>query len=282
MVYDLGIDNNGSDPMSRRRSRSEQRNKNFPRFELGAYSASVMTSTDRIHFLPLESNPDVFNTVTHSLGATNLEWHDVISLDEPDLLALIPRPILAIAVIFSMTGHLEAAMRESEALRSQETIIDGADDLIWFKQTIHNACGTYAILHAVSNGLSRDLVDPSSDFGTLIARCKSLNSQGRCRALEESAELRAAHEKAAVQGDTAPPESAEDEVDYHYICLAPSTTSRRVYELDGSKKGPIDTGVILGDGEDMLSAHVVHLLKDYITRDEGNAYFNFMALVSNQ
>ena len=36
-----------------------------------------MTDPARISYSPLESNPDVFNTVTHSLGANNFEWHDV-------------------------------------------------------------------------------------------------------------------------------------------------------------------------------------------------------------
>ncbi|KAL1739058.1 hypothetical protein HDZ31DRAFT_50003, partial [Schizophyllum fasciatum] len=156
------------------------------------------------------------------------------------------------------------------------------DDLIWYRQTIHNACGTYAILHAVSNGAARSLVDPRSALGALIARCRALGVDDRPRALEESAELRAAHEKAAAEGDTAPPASAEDEVDYHYIAFVPSATTRRVYELDGDQSGPIDMGVTLEEGEDMMSERVVRAMKEYISRDGDNPYFTLMALVQRQ
>ncbi|KAL1722252.1 peptidase C12, ubiquitin carboxyl-terminal hydrolase [Schizophyllum commune] len=241
-----------------------------------------MTDPARISYIPLESNPDVFNTVTHTLGATNLEWHDVLSLDEPDLLALVPRPVLALALIFPTNDRYEAAKREIESRREPYTGTGEAEDLIWYKQTIYNACGTYAILHAVSNGAARGLVDPKSAFGELIARCKALDAKDRPRALEESVELRAAHEKAAVQGDTAAPANAADEVDYHYTAFAPSRTTHRVYELDGDKKGPLDTGLTLGDDGDMLSPAIVDLIKGYIARDGISPYFGLIALVQRQ
>lgn len=34
---------------------------------------------------------------------------------------------------------------------------------MWYKQTINNACGLYGILHAISNGDSRDFVG-KNDF----------------------------------------------------------------------------------------------------------------------
>lgn len=33
---------------------------------------------------------------------------------------------------------------------------ESGQEVLWFKQTIHNACGLYAILHAVTNGEPRE------------------------------------------------------------------------------------------------------------------------------
>jgi ubiquitin carboxyl-terminal hydrolase L3 len=46
----------------------------------------------RKHYIPLESNPDVFNELSHKLGLDErLEFVDVLSLNDPDLLAFVPR-----------------------------------------------------------------------------------------------------------------------------------------------------------------------------------------------
>ena len=60
------------------------------------------------HYIPLESNPAVFTSLIHTLGVSPaLSFQDVYSLDDPDLLACIPRPVLALILVFpSATGEL--------------------------------------------------------------------------------------------------------------------------------------------------------------------------------
>jgi hypothetical protein len=49
------------------------------------------------HFLPLESNPAVFNELIHLLGAEDeIAFEDVLTLDDPEL---IPRPALAVVLV---------------------------------------------------------------------------------------------------------------------------------------------------------------------------------------
>jgi ubiquitin carboxyl-terminal hydrolase L3 len=103
-----------------------------------------------------------------------------------------------------------------------------------------------------------------------------LNPHERALALEASKELEAAHANAAQLGDTAPG-SAEDEVDFHYVCFIKSR-SGRLYELDGVKKGPIDRGVAPQD-EDLLGPAGLKLVKEYMQREgSGNLNFSLMAL----
>lgn len=108
----------------------------------------------RKHLIPLESNPEVFNNLIGLLGAPpSLSFQDVWSLDD---LESIPRPVLALILVFPTDDDYEK--------RRETYFRDSKDDkdVIWFKQTINNACGLYAILHAVANSAARDMLGKSS------------------------------------------------------------------------------------------------------------------------
>jgi len=114
----------------------------------------------RKHFIPLESNPDVFNELIHRLGASkNLRFEDVYTLDDPHLL---PRPALAAILVIPTTTKFEAKKAALESSRADYAGRGPDEPVVWFKQTINNACGLYAILHALSNGRARELVGKSS------------------------------------------------------------------------------------------------------------------------
>lgn len=52
-------------------------------------------------FVALENNPTVMSNLAHKLGlSTNLNFHDVYSLTDPDLLAIAPRPAQALLFIY--------------------------------------------------------------------------------------------------------------------------------------------------------------------------------------
>jgi ubiquitin carboxyl-terminal hydrolase L3 len=96
-------------------------------------------------------------------------------------------------------------------------------------------------------------------------------------ALEECSKLEEAHSAAALQGDSMPPMSAEDEVDFHYLCIVRSHDSGRLYELDGDKKGPIDLGP-MADHDDLLSETALRVVRAYIQREEDSVGFGLLAL----
>lgn len=105
------------------------------------------------HFIPLESNPDVFNKLLRAIGVSpNIVFEDIFALDEPDLL---PRPALAVVLIFPTTERYQAKKCQFEATRTDYSGSGLHEPVIWFKQTINNACGLYAILHAVCNSQAR-------------------------------------------------------------------------------------------------------------------------------
>lgn len=74
------------------------------------------------------------------------------------------------------------------------------------------------------------------------------------------------------------PNNPEEEVDYHYICFT-SASNGHVYELDGDRNGPVDRGVLLGDGEDMMGEGLLAHVRAFMRRYEHeNMSFNLMAL----
>jgi ubiquitin carboxyl-terminal hydrolase L3 len=107
----------------------------------------------RKHFIPLESNPEVFTKLIHKLGVSDsLEFQDVLSLDDSELLAFLPRPAYALVLVFPTTEAYHQRVEIEDSERQLETDNKAGGDTLFFKQTINNACGLYGILHAVCNG----------------------------------------------------------------------------------------------------------------------------------
>ena len=114
---------------------------------------------NRKHFLPLESNPEVFTELAHRLGLSpSLAFHDVLSLDDAELLDMVPRPSLALVLVFPASGTYSADLVEKDKGVPEYSLCGDSEEVVWFKQTIHNACGLYGILHALSNGQARDFI----------------------------------------------------------------------------------------------------------------------------
>lgn len=127
-------------------------------------SPMSLTSTPKnprpkIHFYPLESNPTIFTDLMHKLGVSkSLAFYDVLSVDDPDLLAWIPRPVLALVFVFPTPHDYWKIEKEIEENRPEYNGSGENEDVIWFKQTINNACGLHALLHAVTNAEARSYI----------------------------------------------------------------------------------------------------------------------------
>ncbi|KAG7452029.1 cysteine proteinase [Guyanagaster necrorhizus] len=237
----------------------------------------------RKYYVPLESNPEVFTELIQNLGVDTLQFQDVYSVEEPDLMAMVSRPVYALVLIFPSTSDAYKNQKTAEeATRSAYVGKGDGEDVVWFKQTIDNACGLYAILHAVCNGDAKNLIPPTSKLAKLLDKVIPLDPVERARALEDSKEVEEAHARAAIQGSTAAPD-ANVEVDYHYVAFVKSHKNNRLYEMDGSKKGPVDKGVQLKGDEDLFSEGGLSLVKEFIKREQdGNPNFSLMALVPQQ
>lgn len=187
----------------------------------------------------------------HKLGVANsLAFSDVFSIDEPELLGFVPRPSLALLLVFPVSAMYEKARLEEDSGKEEYTGSGPDEPVMWFKQTIRNSCGLIGLLHAVCNGGAKPQIKPGSDLDSLLREAEKLHPNARADLLYESKALESAHADAAGLGDTNAP-AAEDNVDLHFVCFVKGTDGQ-LWELDGRRKGPLARGV-LNDDEDALS-----------------------------
>ncbi|KAI9790027.1 MAG: ubiquitinyl hydrolase 1 [Peltula sp. TS41687] len=219
-------------------------------------------------FIPLENNPDVMSSLVHKLGLSRrLSFHDVFSIDDADLLAFVPRPAYALLLVFPVSRSYEQARVAEDADRPAYAGAGPAEDVVWFKQTIRNACGLIGLLHGVANGEARGFVDTPSPLAELLADAVPLPPEQRAELLYHSSALESAHQSAAAKGDTAAP-SAADDVDLHYVCFVKSAKTNRLWELDGRRKGPLDRGELRPE-DDVLSPTALDLgVRRFLRREE--------------
>ena len=221
----------------------------------------------------------------HQLGLpSTLAYHDVYSLTDSTLLSFLPRPAYALLLVFPVTPTYET-FRQTEDGPLPTYAGSGAgpaEPVVWFKQTIRNACGLIGLLHSVCNGPARALIAPDSALDRLLAEAVPLGPDERAELLYRSHALESAHAEAARKGDSAAPD-AEASVDLHFVAFVKVEEDQEdqedkdggsgggrgaLWELDGRRKGPLKRGM-LGAGEDVLSDKGLELgVRAFLRREE--------------
>jgi len=218
-------------------------------------------------WLPLESNPDVINKYLRKLGVPE-KWHcvDVYGFDD-DVLGMVPKPVAALLLLFPITDKYEAHAKEEAG-----KVADKAPgDVYFIKQSIENACGTIAIIHALANNDKR--IDLGNGcFKKFLEASKSAKPEERASLLEKDQELMNAHESSAEEGQTrAPPRDAK--VDLHFIAFV--NVNGTLYELDGRKPSAIAHG---STSDDTLLKDAAAICKKFIEREPENLNFTALAI----
>lgn len=149
--------------------------------------------------------------------------------------------------------------------------------LYFTKQTIGNACGTIAVLHAILNNRDRVPLLPDSFFARFLSATSALSPDERARYLESPPEdgpdLEGSHAAAAAEGDT-PAADPETRTDLHFVALVRS--AGRVWELDGRKSRPVDRGP--SDAEEGFLGDVTKIVRETFLPNADSIEFNLIAL----
>ncbi|KAH7411497.1 hypothetical protein BKA64DRAFT_720217 [Cadophora sp. MPI-SDFR-AT-0126] len=209
----------------------------------------------------LENNPQVMNALSSLLGlptSPTLQFHDIYSLTDPTLLSLIPSPIHALLVILPLTPTWDAN-RQAEDSTMEPYIGSGADEpVVWFKQTIGHACGSIGLLHCLLNGSARKYLTPNSLALQIREAALPLQTEARAQMLYDNDAFLTAHQSVAELGDTVAPDAETGErLGQHFVAFVKGEGDGHLWELEGSRKGPIDRGYLGEEG--LLSERGVEL-----------------------
>ncbi|KIN00138.1 hypothetical protein OIDMADRAFT_42120 [Oidiodendron maius Zn] len=209
-------------------------------------------------FTVLENNPEVMNALAPKLGLSkDLTFYDVYSLTDPDLISLIPRPVYALLAIIPLTPAWNESRIQEDAGKEEYAGSGPSEPVIWFKQTIGHACGSIGLLHCAINGPAKSYVLPDSTFSKIRNDATPLTMHDRAKMLYDNKEFEIAHQSVAELGDTAAPSASEgDRLGQHFVAFVKE--NGRLWELEGSRKGPLDRGA-LGPDEDVLSPKAIEL-----------------------
>ncbi|KAK2957711.1 putative ubiquitin carboxyl-terminal esterase L3 [Blattamonas nauphoetae] len=107
--------------------------------------------------------------------------------------------------------------------------------LFFAKQTVGNACGTFALVHALSN--LPLLVKEESFMSSFIAENRHQPPLQRGYNVTQSETLKMLHDQFCSEGAQS---SIDTGVEHHYSTFL--IHNNHLFELDGRKPGPIDFG----------------------------------------
>ncbi len=226
--------------------------------------------------VPLESDPSIFTEFSRKLGLSPLlAFCDIYSITEPDLLAVLPRPLNAVILLFPVTDAYEKYRKTEDEKQQAEK--NDIKDILWFKQLLKNGCGLYGLLHAICN-LPKGLIVDRSKIWNFISDVKYLQGCTNYNNFEQKTRLisnlfLSTYSEYSQQGQTPAPD-AEEDVNLHFICFTKGRNGH-LYELDGRRTGPVDMGPSTNDCDILDSKEVIDKIKLYMSFAEGQDNMNF-------
>ncbi|KAG6480386.1 hypothetical protein ZIOFF_063886 [Zingiber officinale] len=225
-------------------------------------------------WLPLEANPDVMNQFIWGLGVPEdqVEFNDVYGLDD-ELLLMVPKPVLAVLFLFPSSTQDEAGKVEDQEQASEKLSKELNANVYFLKQTVDNACGTIAVLHAIGNVNSRIKLAENSFLDRFFKSTARLDPFESAAFLEKDREMEDAHSLAATAGDT----QASSVVNEHYVCF--TCVDGELYELDGRKSKPLSHGPT---SPHTLLQDAAKVIKGMIEKNPDSMNFNVMAMSQKQ
>ncbi|KAI6237124.1 Ubiquitin carboxyl-terminal hydrolase [Aphelenchoides besseyi] len=183
-----------------------------------------------VQWIPLESNPDVFNEFIEKLGIKGARCVDVYGFDD-ELIEYIPKPHLALILCYPDYKKVDEIMQpvyDKLAAEGAKT----PEKAFFMKQKISNACGTFALFHSLAQNI--DKIDiGSGSFAEWLKEAKSLSVEERSDSLGNAKALSEAHESVANRGET---NANPPKVEHHFITYV--NMDGTLYEFDSRMDFP--------------------------------------------
>ncbi|KAH8161367.1 hypothetical protein CIB48_g6878 [Xylaria polymorpha] len=197
----------------------------------------------------IESDAGVFTFLLNNLGAKDVQFEELLTLEPEVLAALYP----VYGVIFLFKYPTDAPYAATDKPLDGTFDHDASERIFFAAQTIQNACGTQALLSVLLNkdeesgdsGTGIDIGTPLREFRdfTMV-----LPPEFRGETLSNSELIRDVHNSFAKSSpfvDETQRTSGEPEDAFHFIAYTPINGT--LYELDGLQPAPISHGPCAAD-----------------------------------
>ncbi|KAI1124809.1 ubiquitin carboxyl-terminal hydrolase [Nemania abortiva] len=232
----------------------------------------------------IESDAGVFTFLLNNLGAKDVQFEELLTLEPETLAALHP----VYGVIFLFRYPTDAPYAAADKPLDGTFDHEASERIFFAAQTIQNACGTQALLSVLLNkdeqssgggsndGTGIDIGQPLREFREFTMM---LPPEFRGETLSNSELIRDVHNSFAKSSpfvdETQRTGNEETEDAFHFIAYTP--VNGTLYELDGLQPAPISHGACT-QGE--FPAKVMEVLQRRIARyDMSEIRFNLMAMV---
>lgn len=231
-----------------------------------------MAGADKRWF-PLESNPDVMAQYMKRLGwpIEQFTFTDIMSTEDWAL-DMVPKPVQAVLFLFPISESHEANSEAEDAkIKADGQIVD--QNLFYMRQTVGNACGTIALLHACCNAITKGISpEKGSWLESFYEKAKGKTPEEIAALLEEDDDIEEAHEQLAQEGQSDNSEESRNVIT-HFIAFV--NLGGHLYELDGRKNVPINHGDC--NSEELLAKSTA-VIKQFMQRDPEEVRFTMVAL----
>lgn len=224
--------------------------------------------------LPMESNPDTMNKYLQKLGVSE-KWRmvDVIGLEE-DTLSWVPRPVLAVVLLFPLSDAYEKHRLDQET-DLQSKGLQAPKNVFHLKQVLSNVCGTIALVHSVANN-THNIELNDGLLKNYLNEAKNLDASAKGALLENSTAILDAYREIVRTGNE-PGAEADETVNNHFVTFIHKDGN--LFELDGRKAFPINHGATTPE---RLLEDAAKVCREFIAREPDNIGFNVVALVPTQ
>lgn len=212
-----------------------------------------MTRHYEIAIKPWESSSEVFTAGGHSLGLSEeLHFEDVLGLEGP-----LPEGTVALILVYITPDDYEDLAAVTASGDASGFATERQDDnVVFLSQRVQNACGPYALFHAVFNSIGRDhigkldarldhrlvvLMDIQVEQSFLHQIQQSLREcssrERRSAKLEDLSDLWRKCTEIGGMGHTPALEDNGEDVEPHFVCFAGMSGMLALFDGD-APSGP--------------------------------------------
>ena len=192
-----------------------------------------MEKKEIFNWPPLESDPHILTEYMQTLGMPEAwELAEVIGLD-PDLLAIVPDSTIAFVLAYARTESREVKIEKA----AKAGVLPDVDYYMWQTETLDNACGLIACIHAVFNNLAAVTLAKGSALEEFYNASIKQTPEERANTLDDFEAIKTVHRDCGKKGQSNLVQKEDDTV-YHFICFT-RNSKKELIELDGVAHKPI-------------------------------------------